>query len=61
MIKKCNDCYFFGICDDNTICEGYTPLGDEAENASFENLIANQREEFRTEWNKYIILNADNL
>lgn len=53
-MKKCSNCYFHDVCEDNLVCEDYAPLGDEAEWNETEELIKQEKNKFLEEWNQYI-------
>ncbi len=57
--KRCKDCYFYEQCHQTKACEYFTPMTDKAEDEAVDELIEKEREEFRSEWNQYIIENQD--
>jgi hypothetical protein len=52
--KRCKDCYYGDVCPHAVVCEDFTPITAEAEEAVVGEIIENGREEFRSEWNTYI-------
>lgn len=59
MTKKCSDCYYGDKCPSSSVCEFYTPVGEEAEDLEVEEFIEQQRKEFQEEWDEYIAENEE--
>jgi hypothetical protein len=52
-IKTCEDCYFYGLCDEGYeaySCKDFAPLDGE----NIDEYIEKERDSFREEWNKYL-------
>ena len=52
--KSCKYCYYNDFCSEDEVCDNYAPIGDDAENASIDELIEQRREEFRRDFFEYI-------
>lgn len=59
MDKNCENCFYYGKCNADEVCEDYTPLGESAEDEDIDKLIEDRRVEFHKKWFQYITQNAD--
>ena len=59
MSKDCKNCFYNDKCPSEEVCEDYTPLEEEQDDAEIDELIEARRIEFRKEWVKYIEEKAD--
>lgn len=59
MSKDCKNCFYNDKYPSEEVCEYYTPLEEEQDDAEIDELIEARRIEFRKEWFKYIEENAD--
>lgn len=65
--KECKDCYYFNVCIIKDICENtyyntcddFHPVTEEAENAMIDEMIEQERIEYRSAWFEYINENRD--
>lgn len=58
-MNQYSNCYFGDKCQCNSVCEDYTPLGEESEYFEVEEFIEQQRVGFREEWEEYIANNEE--
>ena len=58
MSKDCKNCFYNDKCTSEKVCEDYTPLEEEEDDAAIDELIEAKRIEFRKEWLQYIEENA---
>ena len=51
---NCIGCYYFDICPKFAACDDYTPLSDDVDDSTIEELTQRGREEYASAWNEYI-------
>ena len=53
---KCTDCYFFDGCRslDEYNCDDFYPSDENVEDEAIDNMIEDDRDEYREAWFKYI-------
>lgn len=59
-MKTCKNCLYFGSCNDNTVCEYFVSIHEEA-NECDSDVDKNDALDFYREWYKYIADNGDDL
>lgn len=52
--KICKNCYYASMCPAAKVCEYFTPVTSEAEDAVIEELVEQEREEYHKAWIEYI-------